>query len=206
MLTLLVLLILSYSAQAQMLQFGTITQNGQELNNVPRFSWSFPLNRTIIKLGESTALNGSILLNNEGVIYDFDGDRFKKRVISLTPELGIKQNIGDALFFTLHYGLDYNFHYKEKVFFGGERANKEVVLSEWFSNRVNRFNHSVRAGIGVSPGFYIYGEYYFQDFLNPDFTENINGVAVRPYENLQIRRFNIGVSWLFSSKSWFIYE
>ncbi|MEM9897433.1 MAG: hypothetical protein AAF789_13790, partial [Bacteroidota bacterium] len=61
-------------------------------------------------------------------------------------------------------------------------------------NRVNRFNHCVRVGIGIAAGLQIYGEYYFRDFLNTDFTTDIDGVEVQPYNGLEISRFNIGLS------------
>ena len=54
----------------------------------------------------------------------------------------------------------------------------------------------MKVGIGTEDGIYLYGEYFFREFLNRDFTETVNGVQVKPYENLSINRFNIGLGVL----------
>jgi len=61
------------------------------------------------------------------------------------------------------------------------------------------FNHYVSVDIGVKGGFYIFGQYYFRNFFNKDFKETINGVEVRPYENFNVTRFNIGFSFLYNN-------
>src|SRR5690606_29740217 len=93
-----------------------------------------------------------------------------------------------------------NFHYKEKVFRNERRSQKEVLLREWGSQRVNRFNYFVRVGFGFRKGFFLYTEYYFQNFLNSSFSHVVNGNVVKPYEGLEISRFNIGLSLNYMSR------
>ena len=102
-------------------------------------------------------------------------------------------------FILVGYGADYNFHYKERFFPNNQRKDSRIVATEWNSDRVNRFNHYARLGLGLKSGIYLYGEYFFNEFLNQDFTEMENGVPVsQPYRGLEINRFNIGISFIFT--------
>lgn len=183
-------------ANAQGLQFGIIKDNGQTLRNIPRFSWSIPFYLKK-RLGPNIAFHSGLILKNQGVIYDQGGDRLKKRLITLGPEIGITGLIDGTLVYKFGFGLDYGIHYKEKVFPNGVRRDKVVTVSESWSNRVRQLNLSLSAGIGIVPGIMIYGEYFLFDFMNKDFTETINGTVVRPYQNLDITRFNIGITFLY---------
>ena len=178
------------------LQFASVKINNQGQNNIPRISWSLPLSVYKSRISESAVFVSGVVLRNEGVIYDYQGDRFKKRALSIGPSVSIVGKIGEGMIYSLGLGLDYNFHYKEKTFVDKERKQKEVTLREWGSNRVNKLNYSAKVGIGSSNGLYIYGEYFFREFLNRDFTETVEGVQTKPYENLSINRFNIGIGFI----------
>ena len=177
-------------------QFASVKFNNQGQNNIPRISWSLPISVYKSKISKKATFISGMVIRNEGVIYDLQGDRFKKRAIAIGPTIGIVGKIGEGMIYSLGLGLDYNLHYKEKTFVDKERKQKEVTLKEWGSNRVNKLNYSAKIGIGSSKGLYVYGEYFFREFLNRDFTETVNGVETKPYENLSINRFKIGIGFM----------
>lgn len=189
-----------FNLQAQLaFQFADVTRDGASLSNIPRFSWMIPLSYEIAQASEGFMINGGVLLKNDGVIFEENGDRFKYRVISVGPEIGFFTKLGESkLVLSGDYGFDFALHYKEKVFPNGERGDKEILTREWFSNRPNRLNHYVRIGVGTDNGFYMFGQFYFRDFLNNGFQETVNGLITQPYEDLVIRRFHLGVSFKFT--------
>lgn len=158
----------------------------------------------ITEVSETFSFNGGILLKNDGVIFDEDGDRFKFRVISIGPEIGFITNLGDSkIVLSGDYGFDFALHYKEKVFPNGERSDKIKRNREWFSQRPNRLNHYVRVGIGAEDGLFMFGQFYFREFLNTGFQETIDGVSSQPYDGLVIQRFHLGISFKFSKDTSF---
>jgi hypothetical protein len=190
---------IGHQVQAQLaFQFADVSRDGASLSNIPRFSWMIPLSYEINQVSESFLINGGVLLKNDGVIFEENGDRFKYRVISIGPEIGFFVNLGESsLVLSGDYGFDFALHYKEKVFPNGERSDKRILTREWFSDRPNRLNHYVRVGVGTENGLYMFGQFYFRDFLNNDFQETIDGVAVQPYKDLVIQRFHLGISFKF---------
>ena len=196
------LFLVGFSAEAQFFQFTRVTENGQSLNAVPRFSWRLPLNSTLFELGKDASMFGGMLLKNEGFIYDRNGSRFKHRTISFGPNIGFFIPIKNNLKFVTAYGVDLNLHYKEKEFVGERRRNKEIRVSEWGSDRVGLFNHFVQGGFTLSDNIYVFGEYYFNDFFNADFTETVNGTSVQPYQSIEVSRFNLGVTVLILDSWW----
>lgn len=195
----------TFSLKAQIaFQFADVSRDGASLNNVPRISWMIPLMYEITEVSETFSFNGGILLKNDGVIFDEDGDRFKFRVISIGPEIGFITNLGDStIVLSGDYGFDFALHYKEKVFPNGERSDKIKRNREWFSERPNRLNHYVRVGIGAEDGLFMFGQFYFREFLNTGFQETIDGVSSRPYDGLVIQRFHLGISFKFSKETSF---
>lgn len=179
-------------------QFSSVKLNDQGLNNIPRISWAIPYSFYSSEISSKTTFVSGMILRNEGVIYDQGGNRYKKRALSIGPTVAIVGLIGEGMIYSIGLGLDYNFHYKEKTFVNKERKQKEVTLKEWGSNRVNKLNYSAKMSIGSSKGIFVYGEYFFREFLNRDFTESVDGEGeVKPYENLSITRFNIGIGYMF---------
>tara|TARA_Y100000766_G_C18676538_1_gene492614 strand:+ start:24 stop:638 length:615 start_codon:yes stop_codon:yes gene_type:complete len=189
-----VFLFLTNTSYSQTLQLANVELDGEALNNVPRISWQLPMSFSAGRISDRMTLYTGAMLKNKGVIYDLDGDRYKKRAISIGPCLGIKGVLGDNIIYTLGFDLDYNFHYKEKI-------EKQMTLKEWGSNRVNKFNYCVRVGVGMVNGIYIFGEYYLNEFMNRDFHETIDEVEVKPYENLIINRFDIGIGFVFGKEA-----
>ena len=103
------LLLLNSETYAQ-IQFASVKLNGQGLNNIPRISWNLPLSLKKTRLSKNLHLMSGITLRNEGVIFDYQGDRFKKRAISIGPSFNFVGKVGGSLIYTIGFGLDYNFH------------------------------------------------------------------------------------------------
>ncbi|MEM6379346.1 MAG: hypothetical protein AAF705_14145 [Bacteroidota bacterium] len=202
------LLFTAYSLKAQLaFQFADVDRNGTSLSNIPRFSWMIPLSYEIAEISQSFGFNGGVLLKNDGVIFDENGDRFKFRVISIGPEIGFFTNLGQSkLILSGDYGFDFALHYKEKVFPNGERSDKIRRNREWFSERPNRLNHYFRIGVGTENGLFMFGQFYLREFLNTGFQETIDGVTVQPYEGLVIQRFHLGISFRFSKDTSFKFD
>ena len=69
-------------AQTQGFQFANVKMGDQSLNNVIRYSWQIPIFYSTTRITRKTSAYIGTDLKNHGVIYDYAGDRFKKRNIS----------------------------------------------------------------------------------------------------------------------------
>ncbi|MDW8347070.1 MAG: hypothetical protein RML94_08960 [Bacteroidia bacterium] len=202
---------------AQIFQLAAARFNNNNLQNIPRFSWAFPIDFPVAKLSDKGYVLSGIVLKNEGFIVNVDSsiynarkpgtentnrfktNRYKFRTISIGPNVGISYALNENLAIYAQYGVDWNFNYKEKRFGDKKRSNKEIVRSEASSQRINVLNHYVALGIGLRSGPYIFGQYYFRNFFNQKFQETVivngNSTLIRPYENLNVTRFNVGISF-----------
>jgi len=181
------------------IQLSRVTLDGVKLKNTPRVSWRIPYYDEVKKLNKygTILLLGGVALKNEGVIFTRDNDRYKYRTLALGADLSVRFVIKKKIWLSLAGGIDYNFHFKEKVFLEGERKNKEVILQDWFSERANRFNYFSRLTVGYKRKILVYSvfaEYYFLNFLNTNFSETKDGALVEPYKGFNISRFNIGIT------------
>ncbi|MCD6063796.1 MAG: hypothetical protein K0R82_1707 [Flavipsychrobacter sp.] len=100
----------------------------------------------------------------------------KRRVYTLGAPLGIKiGNLKKRNFVLLGVGADLAYHYKEKGF--THRLHKDKTR-EWFSDRTPLIMPHVFLGASFDPGITIKAQYYFNNFLNTDFTDQIPGGTI----------------------------
>lgn len=128
-----------------------------------------------VDFGNHIGLYTGGAIRNVGFITDQENFKIKRRSYTLGVPFALKLGMfKDNLF--LFAGGEYEmlFHYKQKTFID----NRKIKMTEWFSNRTNRFLPSVFAGIQFPKGFNIKFKYYLDDFLNPDFEGYDNGVYV----------------------------
>lgn len=206
---------------AQGFQLATAKIKDNNLQNVVRISWALPFDYPVAKLSDKGYIFSGVVLKNEGFIVNVDStvynarkqgaentnrfksNRYKFRTISVGPNVGFAYALSENFMISAQYGVDWNFNFKEKRFGDQKRANKEIVRTEGGSQRINVFNHYVALSFGVKNGFYIFGQYYFRNFFNKDYKETVTvgstSVDVRPYENFNVTRFNIGFSFLYNS-------
>lgn len=117
---------------------------------------------------------------------------YKRRAYSLGAPVEIKLGkVKNGAFFFGGVEPELMFHYKEKLFVNGDKDN---VLKEWFSDKVNLFNPSVYAGIQFKRGLNLKFKYYLNDFLNTEYEETVNGQIRLPYQNVESRLFYISIS------------
>lgn len=187
------LTVLSSKYTEAQLQFANLSGAGSDDTSIiPRISWKLSLYEDFIPLGETFGLFTQTGFNNTGFIYNAGDDRFKHRNIALGTQIGAGVRLGKTVLFA-GYKLELNFHYKSKIFRNQERSQKEVLQSEWFSDRVNLLGHSIQAGVALPNGVIISGGYYLNNFFNQDFTETISGVEIKPFEDFTANRFEIGI-------------
>lgn len=178
----------SIESQAQLfIQMGQVSLDGEKTNVIPRYSWG---GISFFEI-EDTPFEWGIALDNQGLIFDQGADRIVHRGIGLGASLGAKFDIGEKLFFRVAYVPEYFFHYKHKTFIEKSRKNKMVNHTEWFSDRMNQFNHSIDVSFGLNV-FALNFRWFFNELLNKEYTD-LNGV--KPFENIDSQMFNIGITW-----------
>jgi len=195
-----VLMLLSTWSNAQVFQFSSVSRNDTAVNSALRYSWRVPYRFKITDLKKDNRMFGVVNLKNEGVIFDEGRDRKVMRGIFAGLETGFVfyiKNFG----ISPSFGVDYQLHYKEKIFMDKNRSDKEVVDREWFSNKLTKFNYFARLGLGKKDGLMVFAEVYFLNFVNQDYSTEVNGSITHPFKGLEINRFNIGLSYIFDGES-----
>ncbi|GEM_PF-4751566 len=188
--------------QGQPLQLARVTLNDTALHTVPRYSWLFPIEKSFslwrLPSVLSVSLTAGLVVRNQGVIYDRGADRLKHRIISAGPRISLPIVIADKVMIGVGYAFNYTLHYKEKRFPDRLRKNKQVEQSEWFSERVPPFQHSLYAEIGMARGVRVFGEYFLGNLYNTQYQDD-NGQT--PYAGLQVQMFNVGINFSFSQSA-----
>jgi len=190
LLSLLIAFFINNESRAQIvIQYGLVSNSEGDVNVIPRYSWGgfsyLPINDTKFVAG--------MVLENQGLIFDQGADRVVHRGIGIGPTVGIDLPIGEKYFARLAYVPEIFLHYKHKMFLEKKRSNKVVLHKEWFSDRMNWFNHSVDFAIGHR-FLALNLRYFFNDLLNKDYTAEND---VKPFENIDSKMFNIGITWNF---------
>lgn len=197
----------SYSASAQskvyrssggelIFSFADVKAPGEvDVRNIPRFSGFFHF-QSLWNYDPTDAVGffSGVSMRNVGIITEpADTFKLKQRSYALGVPIGIKLGSMDKKFFVFAGGeAEMMLHYKEKHFVNGEKVKKK---SEWFSDKVNMFNPSLFAGIQLPGGANIKFKYYLLDFLNPDYTETVNGVKVKPYAGMKSQMMYVSVGF-----------
>lgn len=213
-LTSLTLLAISLAVQAQPEKFYTtsggevifssaqLDNNGSEEGNIIRFSPVINFQNMInYDVGRSFGLFSGLTFRNVGFIYDTPNSNIRKkyRTYNLGIPVGVK--IGNLNGFFVYGGYEFEipFNYKEKTFEGGNKTDKFNV---WFSDRTTRIQEAIMIGIQFPYGSNIKFKYYLTNFFNKDFSESVNGVTVRPFENFDVNVFYISLNFdLFRNTS-----
>lgn len=138
-------------------------------------------------------------LKNIGFIekYNNPDSTVKRRVYALGIPVGLKfGNMMKGNFVMIGGGVDFPLNYKEKGFV---KRNDKTKFNEWFSQRTPAVMPYAFVGFRVSPGVSLKLQYYPGNFLNPDFSETVNGVTVKPYAgykvNLMYASFAINIPY-----------
>ena len=194
----------SQPLSSQNIEFNLGKNDKDFLNTIPRITWKFALNIAFIdstKLTDDSipknpffAFGGTI--QNFGIIYKtLNGDKYKheSKSIGLTLSLNKIGVFQDEDYISLFLGLNYNFHYREKIFIDNLRKNKKLLYSEWTSERVNMFTPYLKIKYCHSTKLEFFTEVYFDNFMNNNFIEP-NSSGFKPYEHLYFNKLTVGIN------------
>lgn len=176
--------------------FATIEKSGNQINSNLR--WSPVFNFQAFKNYDFTKHFGffhGLAMRNVGFIYEIPGtDSLKKhRTYNFGIPIGLKiGNLEKGSFVYGGYEFELPFHYKEKLFINDD---KKDVVGVWFANQTNWYTQSVFVGINFPSGFNLKFKYYLDGFFNKNYTETVNGVRTKPFENFDARVFYIALDW-----------
>jgi hypothetical protein len=133
---------------------------------------------------------------------DQDGNAVKKkfRTYNLGIPFGLKLGKLDKAFVYGGYEIELPFHYKEKTFLDDNKTKK----TDWFSNRVEQFQHGVVVGVQLPYGTNIKFKYYFSEFHNQGYAEQSDGF--KPYEGLTSNVFYFSLNFTMFKNGKFYYE
>jgi len=164
---------------------GVMLDDTEDPTMVPRFTlwWNFSENFHV-DLAQSFGFFTGIGLVNHGFIAQYNDSlntKVKFRTYNLEVPLGFKiGRVGamDPMFFFAGGAIGLPLHYKEKVFYNDK---KDYIIREWFSDRVEMLQPSAFVGMTLSNSMTLKVQYYFNDFMNTTFSENVGGMVVKPY-------------------------
>lgn len=115
-----------------------------------------------------------------------------RRNLTIGIPLGLKFGDMFGTYGMIGGGVDIPFWYKEKGFV---KRNDKDKFNEPFSQRTATVLPYVFVGARFHPGVFVKATYYPTNFMNPDFTETVNGAAVKPYEGYKVNLFMLSVGF-----------
>jgi hypothetical protein len=191
-----------WSTGGEMLfSFANIDDMGVDESSTLRWAPVINLQGTYnIDFSENLGMFTGIAMRNVGYIYDRYNERteeennYKKkfRSYNLAVPVGLKTGDLDNLFFYAGYELDLPVVYKEKTFDQGDKIKK---ITGWFSDRQEKFQHGIVAGVQFPYDFTIKFKYYLSEFHNQDFKESD---GTKPYSGLKSNIFYFSLGYNFS--------
>jgi hypothetical protein len=176
--------------------FATIDNQGNTGGNIMR--WAPVFNPQVMfnyDVKNTFGLFTGIAVRNVGFIYenplDSNNTKFKYRTYNLAIPVGFKIGKLDKVMFFAGYEMEFPFVYKEKHFVNESKEDVDVI---WFSDKVEKFQQSVMAGIQLPYGATIKFKYYFTNFHNRDYVAMVNGAATKPYD-FKSNVFYFSIAW-----------
>lgn len=140
------------------------------------------------KVGMYTGLS----LKNVGWIEKNDDSTTKRRLYSLSIPLAIKMgNLQKRHYGFFGGGIDIPVNYREKRFIN--RGDK-YKFNEFWSDRTDPVMPYLLAGYSFGLGAVLKVQYYPGNFFNTDYTEDYNGMRVKPYQDYRVNMlyFSLG--------------
>jgi hypothetical protein len=179
------------------LGFARIQNNGVDQSSIPRFTCFFHGQSLIhFDKSEGFGLFSGISIRNVGFIYDESASvRKKYRTYNVGIPLGIKIGDLDNLYIYGGYELELPINYKEKTFINEKKEDKFNV---WFSNRTPAIYNTFFVGVRLPHGLSLKFKYYATPFFNQNYSQSVNGVTVKPFENLNVNTFHFSLTTIIS--------
>lgn len=168
------------------------TEMGSEIT-VPRFTLFPHIGTTAhYNFNKNFGLVSGLGIKNLGFIQKVNNpdSTVIRRNLTVGIPLGLKFGNMFGTYGMIGGGVDIPFLFKEKGFV---KRNDKDKFSEWFSQRSATVLPYVYAGARFHPGVFVKATYYPTNFMNPDFSETVNGATVRPYEGYNVNLFLLSV-------------
>lgn len=154
-------------------------------NVIPRFSCFFHINQHFhFDVAKHFGFFTGYGIRNIGFIAKYDdvlNTTKKYRTYNFSVPVGFKLgdfSNSDPFFFFIGGAIDIPFHFKEKTFWDTKKVSKNT---EWFSERVNLLQPSAFIGFTFPNKSSLKVQYFFNDFLNHNYSYTENGTTYRPY-------------------------
>lgn len=167
---------------------GVMLDDSLNPTQIPRFSLWFNFSEYFhFDVAESFGFFVGIGVENIGYIAQYNDSlntKVKYRSYLATMPIGFKFGNFDKnnpTFFFAGAAVSVPFHFKEKIFYNDK---KDLVFKEWFSSRTNFFQPSAFVGITFPNQMSLKVQYYFENFMNGGFTDNANGIDIKPYSHI----------------------
>lgn len=167
---------------------GILLDDSMDATQIPRFTMWFNFSEYFhFNMAKSFGFFIGIGVENVGYIAQYNDSlstKAKYRSYMATMPIGFKVGNFDEknpTFFFAGGALSVPFHFKEKVFYNDK---KDIVCKEWFSSRSTLFQPSAFVGITFPNKTSLKIQYYFENFMNRDFTDNVNGIDFKPYTHI----------------------
>lgn len=184
-----------FSNEAEMIfSFADIESDSMNIDNILRWSPVFNyMGHINYDVSKNIGFDLGLGIRNVGFIAKFPGAendlKMKFRTYNLGLPIGIK--IGDLhqknpFFLYAGFELEMPFQYKEKKFENGDKTNK---TTGWFSDRTDLFTQSAYAGVQFPNGLSLKFKYYLKNFFNQDYQIIEDGVASKPYADMDVHVF-----------------
>jgi len=167
---------------------GVLLNDSLNATQIPRFTVWFNFNEYFhFDVAKSFGFFVGIGVENIGYIAQFNDSlntKVKYRSYMATIPIGFK--IGNfsekkPTFFFAGGAVSVPFHFKEKIFHNDKR---DLVFKEWFSSRSTLLQPSAFVGFTFRNKMSLKVQYYFENFMNRDFTDNVNGIDLKPYDHI----------------------
>lgn len=189
----------------------SIDANGNETSSdqgaVIRFSPFFNAQGMLnYDLSSHFGLFTGLSIRNQGFIYKSPIDsinvRYKYRTYNVGVPVGFKiGNMNRGLVF-LGYEFEMPFNYKEKEFINDDKDKFNV----WFSDRTEQFFQSVFVGYQGPKSVTLTVRYYLTNFHNEEYTETVDGAAVKPYDGLKANILAVSLGYaLFDGRKEYLH-
>ena len=167
---------------------GVLLEDSMNATQIPRATFWFNFSEYFhFDVAESFGFFVGIGIENIGYIAQYNDSlntKAKYRSYMATMPIGFKVGNFDKdnpTFFFAGGAVSLPFHFKEKIFYDDK---KDLIFKEWFSSRTNFFQPSAFVGVTFPNKMSLKVQYYFENFMNSGFTDNVNGVVFKPYNHI----------------------
>lgn len=197
-------LLLVFNVHAQIAAY-KIMRGEKELITRPRFGLDLgiPINligpwAIIPNTGAFTETG--LFVTNNGFIFDEGKNRYHHRVIGVSVPLRAGKIIKEKFYLGTGVNFNFNLHYKQRTYDYGTKNNEQVIVNDYFSEQVNVFYPSIDFSAGISlhgiGRISLRAKLYTGSLFNQAYTETVDGLEVKPYEDLTVTQsFKIMISY-----------